>query len=167
MLITSGWIFHCIIFSKALRKSRLHARGMLDAEQGQAHVRQGTGDHNQLTSLALLWPPAALWAVFGVVTSKPRGTPGIYKARINTPLLSDLGSFWSLSGFVGGTWLFCIPRVAEAFSISVGFMLGSHSCWIQVVWIQKAQMFDVTPIPCRMNISRDVWVGGVEWPDAL
>lgn len=116
--------------------------------QGQAHVQQGMGDHNQLTSLTLtlLWLPSVLWAMFGVVTSKPCGTPGIYKARINTPLLSDLRSFWSLSGFVGRTWLFYIPRAAEAFSISVGFTFGSQPCWIQVVWMQKA-----TGVCCYTN----------------
>lgn len=92
--------------------------------QGQAHVQQGMGDHNQLTSLTLLWLPSVLWAMVGVVTSKPRGTPGIYKAWINAPLLSELRSFWSLRGFVGRTWLFWIPRIAEAFSISLGFTFG-------------------------------------------
>lgn len=134
--------------------------------QGQAHVQQGMGDHNPLTSLTLLWPPSTLWAMFEVATSKPHGTPGIYKAQINTPLLSDLGSFWSLSGFVGRTWLFCVPELLRLSASPWSSRLAWNPAGFKLFGCRRHRCL-LLPIPCRINISRDVWVGGVEWPGAL
>lgn len=139
MLITLGWIFPCIIFSKMLWKADCMHKVCWTLSQGQAHVQQGTGDHSQLTSLTLLWPLPALWAMFEVVTSKPRGTPGIHQVWINAPLLSDL---WVL--LWGGLGSSMSPELLRLLASPRGSCLACSPAGFKLLGCRRHQVFVVT-----------------------